>query len=208
MTDEQPPPSPGQGQPPAQRPEPTTPGPYGQPGGDHPGGAGQDRPAADGGVPPTGGYPQSGSPQGGSPQGGYAPSGPGYGAGYGGSGYGTGGYGATGYGQGPRYSGYNAPEADKATPSLVLGIVSLVLIGFCGVAAPITGVIAIVFGNRAIREIDASGGQLVGREKAQAGRVMGWIAIVLGILVVIGIILAVVFALAVGHSTPDGTTSV
>lgn len=190
MTDEQPPPSPGQGQPPADQPEPTGPQqPYGQPGGGQPGGVGQGRPAA------PGGYPQAGQGYGG--------------AGYGGGGYGGSGYGGGGYGQGPYYGGgFSAPEAEKATPSMVLGIVSLVLIFFCGPAAPVTGIFAIVFGNRAIREIDASGGRLVGREKANAGRVMGWIATVLGILLVIGLILLVIFGLLVARSAPDGTTSV
>ena len=49
---------------------------------------------------------------------------------------------------------------------LILGILGLVL---CQVISPF----AWVMGNRVVREIDASGGQLGGRSTANAGRICG-----------------------------------
>lgn len=62
----------------------------------------------------------------------------------------------------------------KAIWSLVLGIVGLVCCGF------LAGIPAIILGNMAKKEIDA--GQGTGRGMAQAGFILGIIAVVLGIL--------------------------
>src|ERR671910_248379 len=59
----------------------------------------------------------------------------------------------------------------SATASLILGICSLVV---CGI---ICGPLALVYGNKARKEIDASGGRLGGRRMATAGIVLGWIGI-------------------------------
>jgi hypothetical protein len=55
------------------------------------------------------------------------------------------------------------PNHPRAVPSLVLGILSLVL---CGL---FTGIPAMVMGRRAIREIRASGGTLGGEGMAEGG---------------------------------------
>ena len=65
----------------------------------------------------------------------------------------------------------------KAIWSLVLGIVGLVGLVCCGFLA---GIPAIILGNMAKKEIDA--GQGTGRGMAQAGFILGVIAVVLGIL--------------------------
>ena len=67
----------------------------------------------------------------------------------------------------------------SATASLILGICSLVV---CGI---ICGPLALVYGNKARNEIDASGGRLGGRGMATAGIVMGWIGIGLCVLWII-----------------------
>ncbi len=74
--------------------------------------------------------------------------------------------------------GGQAPQSTpgKATAALVLGIVSIVL---CPL---ICGILAVVFGGQAKREIDASGGRLGGRGMAQAGVICGWVGIAEGIL--------------------------
>jgi hypothetical protein len=59
-----------------------------------------------------------------------------------------------------------------AIASLVLGIVNM-LIG---------SVLALVFGYRAIREIDQSNGTQTGRGLAVAGVVLGWIGLVMGVI--------------------------
>ena len=74
--------------------------------------------------------------------------------------------------------------AGKATASLILGILSLIL---CSLLAPV----AIVYGNQAKEEIDANPG-LGGRGLAQAGVILGWIGV--AVLVVSIIVLIVVLA--------------
>lgn len=108
------------------------------------------------------------------------PPGPGYGAGYG-----------PGYGPGqPPYGPIVAPTSGKATAALVTGVASLMLSWCCGLG--VTGVVAIVLGVKARREIAASGGRLKGDGIALSGIVTGAIAIVLGVLILVLIIVAVV----------------
>ena len=88
-------------------------------------------------------------------------------------------YGAPAYGFAP-------PDHPQAVTVLILGIVSVAV---CGFVAPF----AWVMGNRVVREIDASNGQVGGRSTANAGRICGIIGTVL-----IGLsLLIVVAALAI-----------
>jgi hypothetical protein len=76
--------------------------------------------------------------------------------------------------------GYAAPRTNnKAIWALVLGILSLVC---CGVFA---GIPALVLGNMAKNEIDASGGVQSGRGMAVAGLVLGIVSVVLSVLAAI-----------------------
>jgi hypothetical protein len=93
--------------------------------------------------------------------------------------------------------GYVRQSSSKATTAMVLGIVGLVVCQLVGIAA-------IIVGNDAKREIDASGGQLDGRGMAVAGVVMGWVAV--GLLALVLIIFALLFVAAV-VSSPSSTTS-
>jgi hypothetical protein len=121
-------------------------------------------------VPPSNPYPQPGSfDQFGTPQ----PYAPGY---------------------QPAYAG-GLPDHQSATTAMVLGIVSLVGIAVCGGITLVLSPFAWAIGGKAVREIDASGGRLGGRDRAQAGRVMGIIGTV---LLVLGLaLLALVFGFAV-----------
>jgi hypothetical protein len=65
---------------------------------------------------------------------------------------------------------------------MVLGIVGFVV---CGVGA----ILALVFGYKARREIDDSGGLQKGRGMAVAGIVLGWTWVA---LIVVGVILIIV----------------
>ena len=76
--------------------------------------------------------------------------------------------------------------------SLVLGILGLVCCGF------IAGIPALILGNSAKKEIAASGGAETGMGMAQAGFVLGIIAIALGVL---GLILFAVGAISMPTST-------
>ena len=86
-------------------------------------------------------------------------------------------------------SGMGYPQAPqthgKATASLICGILAFAL---CGI---FTGIPALILGSQAMREIDASGGQLGGRGLATAGRILGIISIALTILV--AILVAIIF---------------
>ena len=93
--------------------------------------------------------------------------------------------GGWGYGAPPPY-GMPPRDHPKAQTAMILGILGLVC---CGVLA----IPAYVIGNNAVREIDASGGQLGGRGMANAGKIMGIIGMaflaltVLYLIVVLGI---------------------
>lgn len=70
----------------------------------------------------------------------------------------------------------------KATASLVLGIIGLVLFPI------IPSILAIVFGNSAKHEIDASGGSLGGRGAASAGVILGWVALAIWAVFLIAVV--------------------
>lgn len=91
---------------------------------------------------------------------------------------------------------YGAPPQNhpQTTTILVLGILGLVL---CQVLGPF----AWVMGNRAVREIDASGGQLGGRDTVNIGRILGIIATALLVLGVLVLVAFVIFGLALAGST-------
>jgi len=160
-----------------------------------------------------GGSEQGGSEQGGSEQGGWQPQ---WEAQYppadsaqqgyqGQPGYGQPSYGQPGYGQQSDYPqgyaqqyapppqgayAYQAPEHPKATSSMVLGIVGLVL---CQVLSPF----AWVMGKKTLQEIDASGGRVGGRGQAQAGYILGIVGTVLLGLSLLFLIVYFVFVVAI-----------
>ncbi|MEP7090218.1 MAG: DUF4190 domain-containing protein [Nocardioidaceae bacterium] len=109
------------------------------------------------------------------------------------------GYGQTQpYGQPPGYPpGAYAPDHPKATTSLVLGILGIVI---CGIIAPF----AWRMGKQTVSEIDASNGRLGGRGAAQAGYVLGLIGTILlglGLLAIIGVIVVGVIGVATSTTT-------
>jgi len=85
----------------------------------------------------------------------------------------------------PAYGGAPTATSGTATTSLVLGILSLVCLGF------LSGIPAMILGRRATREIDASGGRIGGSGVATAGFVTGLIGTLLsvvGVVLFIGIV--------------------
>ncbi len=92
-----------------------------------------------------------------------------------------GGYPPNQYGA-PPIGGYVPPDHHQAVTVLILGILGLVV---CQVISPF----AWVMGNRVVREIDASNGQVGGRGTANAGRICG---IVGTFLLAAGLVFAVV----------------
>lgn len=93
------------------------------------------------------------------------------------------------------------PAHRQAMTAMVLGIVGLLCFS---PAAPF----AIWLGNKAVREIDASGGQLSGRGQAQAGFIMGIIGTVLLVIMIfllaIGFFQGFVQGFDQGYSTTSG----
>jgi hypothetical protein len=67
-----------------------------------------------------------------------------------------------------------------AIASLILAIIG----------AGIGSILAVIFGNKAIREIDASGGTQSGRGLAKAGIIIGWIGIAFTALAIVFFIIA------------------
>jgi hypothetical protein len=93
-----------------------------------------------------------------------------------------------GYGYGQPYGPPVAVTNGKATASLVTGIASLVLSWCCGLG--LVGVVAIVLGAKARKEIEVSGGTQQGEGLALGGIITGAIAAVLGLLFLVLIGLA------------------
>ena len=82
-------------------------------------------------------------------------------------------------------AGYPAPiqrNNGMAVASLVLGIVWVYWIG---------SILAVIFGHKARREIDASEGTQGGRGMATAGLILGYIGIGVLVLTIIGLVIAV-----------------
>lgn len=85
---------------------------------------------------------------------------------------------------------YPTPAQDhpQTTTILILGICGLVL---CQVLGPF----AWSMGNKALREIDASGGQLGGRDMVNVGRILGMVST---IILVLGVLAFVFFFVIAG----------
>lgn len=105
----------------------------------------------------------------------------------------------------PGYPGasFGAPPAHRqAMTAMILGIVGLLCFS---PAAPF----AIWLGHKAMREIDASGGQLAGRGQAQAGFIMGIIGTVLLVLMLFllstGFFQGFVHGFGEGYSSTSGS---
>ena len=97
----------------------------------------------------------------------------------------------------PPYGAYGAvADHPQSTLALVLGLVSLVgAFALCGVTL-IVSPFAWVIGRKAVKEIEASQGQVGGLSQARAGMIMGIIGTVLLILAIVAIVAAVVIVIA------------
>jgi len=82
------------------------------------------------------------------------------------------------------------PYEQKATPIMVIGIVSLVLLFFCGPLGGIAGIVAWVMGNNLRRDAQAAGFAEPGQ--AKAGRIMGMISTIFMIVIAAILVLLVV----------------
>lgn len=168
--------------------DPATPPPYGQPTENPYGPPPTQNPY---GAPqqPAYGTPPPAQPAYGTPPPAYgAPAQPGYGTPQQGAAY--------GYPAAPR------PNHPSATTALVLSLVALAGILFCGGITLVLSPFAWRLGTKAVREIDASPGTYGGRDQANAGRIMGIIGTVflgLGILAIVGLI-------AIGLASSSTTT--
>lgn len=109
-------------------------------------------------------------------------------------------YGSSPY---PAYAGGGSAEHPSATTAMVLGIVALAGLVFAAGLTLVLAPAAWVVGAKAVREIDESPGRYTGRDRAQAGKVMGIIGTVLLVLevLVIAALVALLFSFASG-ATP------
>jgi len=99
--------------------------------------------------------------------------------------YGPGGYPPGAYPPGP----YGAPQPHpQGTTVLVLGILGLVV-------CFIPGIVGLVLGNRALREIDANPAAYNNRQNVVVGRILGIIGIVWQVLAILAYVLILVLAL-------------
>ncbi|MGU3293691.1 DUF4190 domain-containing protein [Williamsia sp. M5A3_1d] len=126
---------------------------------------------------------------------------------YGQAPYGQPQYGVPQYGQ-AQYTGAPYPQAGGGAPAYLnpygtpvaattngKAIAALV----CGIASFLTcllfvGIPAVILANIALAEIDAANGSQEGRGMAVAGRVLGWVAIALTIIVLVIVLIALIAA--------------
>lgn len=104
-------------------------------------------------------------------------------------GYGQQGYLQPGYGQ--PYGSVPQPHP-QGTTVLVLGILGLVV---CFIA----GIVAVVMGNRALKEIDANPSAYNNRQSVVIGRILGIISIVLWAVIIVGYIVFFIVLAATGN---------
>jgi hypothetical protein len=100
----------------------------------------------------------------------------------------------------PAYAGGGLPDHPSSTTSMVLGIIGLAGILFCGGLTLVLSPFAWGIGAKSVREIDQQPGRYGGRDKAQAGKWMGIIGTVLLVLGVLAIVFLVIVGIAVGSS--------
>jgi hypothetical protein len=105
---------------------------------------------------------------------------------------------AYGYGFSPA-----PPAHGSATTAMVLGLIGLIGILFCGGITLILSPFAWAIGGKAVREIDANPGVYSGREQAFAGKVMGIIGTILLILGVIVLAAFIAWLVTLDGSSPD-----
>ena len=86
---------------------------------------------------------------------------------------------------------------------MVLGIIGLVGIVFCGGITLVLSPFAWAIGRKSVREIDANPGRFGGRDKANAGKIMGIIGTVLLIIGILGIIAIIALIVTI----PDSPSS-
>ncbi len=108
----------------------------------------------------------------------------------------------------PSYAGGGPAEHPSATTAMVLGIVALAGLAFTAGLTLVVAPAAWIVGARAVREIDAAPGRYAGRDRAQAGKVMGIIGTVLLVLEVLTIIalVALLFSVASSGTGPVSPT--
>jgi len=85
------------------------------------------------------------------------------------------------------------PDHPQTTTILILGICGLVL---CQVLGPF----AWWMGNKALREIDASNGQVGGRDTVKVGRILGIIGTIILGLFILFVVVSIVFVVIAGAS--------
>ncbi len=110
-------------------------------------------------------------------------------------------YGTQTYGAYPQGYGAALPDEPSATTAMVLGIVGLVGIALCGGITLVLSPFAWAIGRKSVREIDANPGRYGGRDRANAGKIMGIIGTVF-LLIGIAAIVAVIGLIAAVPDSP------
>lgn len=93
----------------------------------------------------------------------------------------------------PGYSPVPPANHPRAVLGLVLGIVGVAI-------CPIAGPFAFVISNKAMKEIDATGGTIGGRGMLQAGKILGIIGIVFLVVGVVAGVIVTISSLASSNS--------
>ena len=91
--------------------------------------------------------------------------------------------------------GVTGKVSSSAIVSLATGIFSWLVLFFHGavdislipalIIAPISALLAVIFGSRAKRQIRDGGGAVTGKGMANAGLILGWIYLIVGIILIV-----------------------
>lgn len=118
-------------------------------------------------------------------------------------------YGQQPYGQYPVAGGYaaapTAPAHPSATTSLVLGIIGLAGVMFCGGITLVVSPFAWMMGSKALKEIEANPGAYTGRDQARGGQITGIIGTILLVLGILALVAFIVFLATAVESSSFGT---
>lgn len=97
-------------------------------------------------------------------------------------------------------SPFEKPNLPNATAALVLGIVSIPTCFCYGVVGLICGIIAIIFGSKAVKTYELNEGvySTASYKNAKAGKICGYIGLSLGLIYLILIVLILVVGIGGG----------
>lgn len=108
----------------------------------------------------------------------------------------------TGYGYGYGYGGYAQPQPQTSSDAIVALVMAIMSWAVCPF---VLAIIALVYASKASRAIAVSNGWLTGAGMVTAARIIAWLNIASGVLMIGFIILAIIMGASSGPVEPYST---